>query len=140
MGKSYWFECSKCGYRAKVSGRADRGVNCFVQTIVCFDCKELYDGIIRLKVSAEAPLSKNRTDRNGVKSLSQNRANRRAPAFQSVLNRLPFRATQPFKWLQFNAQCPVSSIHRVQNWNDPGKCPRCGIYLDKNALPYKMWD
>ena len=24
MGRSYWFECSRCGYRAKASGRLDR--------------------------------------------------------------------------------------------------------------------
>jgi hypothetical protein len=30
MGRSYWFECPKCGYRAKVSGRADRGLSFFV--------------------------------------------------------------------------------------------------------------
>jgi transcription elongation factor Elf1 len=52
MGRSYWFECARCGYRAKVSGRVDRGFNFFVQTIVCRDCKELYDAVTRIKVAA----------------------------------------------------------------------------------------
>ena len=53
MGRSYWFECPKCGYRAKVSGRADRGLSFFVQTILCRDCRELYDAVIRLRVPDE---------------------------------------------------------------------------------------
>ena len=54
MGRSYWFERSRCGYRAKVSGRADRGLHCVVQTILCRDCKELYDAVIRLRISEPA--------------------------------------------------------------------------------------
>ena len=57
MGRSYWFECVKCGYRAKVSGRADRGLNFFVQTILCRDCRELYDAITRVKIPDEFGLS-----------------------------------------------------------------------------------
>ena len=53
MGRSYWFECPKCGYRAKVSGRADQGLTFFVQTILCCDCRELYDAVTRLKVPDE---------------------------------------------------------------------------------------
>jgi hypothetical protein len=51
MGRSYWFECPKCGYRAKVSGRADRGLTLFVQTILCSDCRQLYDAVTRLRVA-----------------------------------------------------------------------------------------
>ena len=54
MGRSYWFECPKCGYRAKVSGRADRGLSFFVQTILCRDCRELYDAVTRLRVPDES--------------------------------------------------------------------------------------
>src|SRR5215831_14184587 len=56
VGRSYWFECSKCGYRTKVAGRADRGLSFFVQTIVCRDCKELYDAVSRVKVPDESGL------------------------------------------------------------------------------------
>ena len=50
MGRTHWFECGKCGYRAKVSGRADRGLNFFVQTVSCLDCRQLYDAVTRVRV------------------------------------------------------------------------------------------
>ena len=50
MGRSYWFECARCGYRAKVSGREDRGRTFFVQTEFCRDCRELYDAVSRALV------------------------------------------------------------------------------------------
>ena len=53
MGRSYCFECPTCGYRAKVSGRADRGLTFFVQTILCLDCRQLYDAVTRLRVPDE---------------------------------------------------------------------------------------
>jgi hypothetical protein len=50
MGRSFWFECSRCGYRATVSGGADRGRDLFVQTISCRDCRKLYDAVTRLRI------------------------------------------------------------------------------------------
>ena len=35
----------------KSSGRADRGLSFFVQTILCRDCRELYDAVTRLRVA-----------------------------------------------------------------------------------------
>jgi len=140
MGRSYWFECPKCGYRAKVSGRADRGLSFFVQTILCRDCRELYDAVTRLRVPDESV-------RWGVfagwqRSSIQKpqKSFREAPPFQAALNRLPQTGVKRFKWLPFKIQCPVSSAHRVRNWNDPDKCPKCGIFLEKSALPYRLWD
>jgi hypothetical protein len=144
MGRSYWFECSKCGYRAKVSGKADRGRDCFVQTIVCRDCKMLYDAVTRVRVAEATP--RNGTFRAGEmrwgnsRGLSTDRRTTAPPSFQSVLNRLPATGMEGFKWLQFKLQCPISSFHRVESWNDPDRCPRCGLYLEKNALPYRIWE
>ena len=64
----------------------------------------------------------------------------RAASFQAVLNRLPQTGVKRFKWLPFKIQCPVSAIHRVRSWNDPDQMPKCGIYLEKSALPYRLWD
>jgi hypothetical protein len=140
MGRSYWFECSKCGYRAKVSGRPDRGVGFFVQTILCRDCKELYDAVTRVKV----PDGMARWGSfAGWQWAGLQTGSPRAgtpPPFQAVLNRLPPRGVKRFKWLSFKLQCPVSPIHRVRSWNDPDKCPRCGIFLEQSALPYRLWD
>ncbi len=138
MGRSYHFECGKCGYRAKVSGRADRGINFHVQTILCRDCKELYDAIIRLR----APDERRKGWRWGthrLRLLSHPRAPKMPPKFEIVLNRLPVLLGDT-RWVQYPLQCPVSPVHRVQSWNDPDKCPRCGIFLDKNAVPYRIWE
>jgi hypothetical protein len=40
----------------------------------------------------------------------------------------------------FKLQCPVSAMQRVRGWDNPDKCPRCGVYLEKSALPYRFWD
>jgi len=136
MGRSYWFECPRCGYRAKVSGRADRGLNLFVQTIVCQDCKELYDAVTRIRVP----------DRNGDLRQSNHKMRtlldiqRRPPTFLAALNRLTLVGGEKLGWIQFAVQCPVASFHRVKPWTDPDKCPRCGIYLEKNVLPYRIWE
>lgn len=138
MGRSYWFECAKCGYRAKVAGRADRGVNVFVQTIVCHDCKELYDAVTRIRVADRpAPAGSEQLHR---KLGTWQEGLKRPPSFAGALNRLAFTGTRNLKWVQFPVQCPVASFHRIKPWTDPDKCPRCGIYLEKNTLPYRIWD
>ena len=140
MGRSYWFECTKCGYRAKVSGRADRGLNFFVQTILCRDCKELYDAVIRLRVPNEFGGWANfgRLRKVGMQGTAPRMT--RPPSFQAVLNRLPPTGVKRFKWVTFKPQCPVSPIHRVRSWSEPDRCPKCGLFLEKNALPYRLWD
>ena len=49
MGRTYSFECSRCGYRVRVAGGADEGEHFAVQTIACADCKELHDVVTRFK-------------------------------------------------------------------------------------------
>jgi hypothetical protein len=140
MGRLYSFECSKCGYRARVSGRADRGLNLFVQTIACLDCKELYDAVTRLRIPDG--------DGDRPKSAAQRRSDGptrawtpdRPPRFELALNRLLYFGVREAKWLQFKTQCPVSPLHRVQNWNAPEKCPKCGLFLERTTLPYRIWD
>jgi ribosomal protein S27AE len=120
MGRSYQFDCSKCGYRAKVAGRADRGLDFFVQTIACHDCKALFDMVTRLKVpdeEKEQGLLPPAFRRNKFFLFQRNTSV--PPDFETVLNRLPYR---------------------VRAWNDPDKCPRCGVYMDRSALPYRIWE
>jgi hypothetical protein len=142
MGRSYLFECSRCGYRAKVSGKPDRGLDFFVQTILCHDCKALLDAVTKLRVPDEYPPGLPRPGL-GLKSRrlwNLHRASNKAPTFDAALNRLPYHGIRRFRWLQFKPQCPVSPVHRVQEWTDPGECPHCGIYLEKSALPFRIWD
>jgi Zn-finger nucleic acid-binding protein len=62
------------------------------------------------------------------------------PTFQAVLNRLPLTGVKRSRWLPFKPQCPVSTLHRIRSWNDPDHCPKCGVFLEKSALPYRLWD
>ena len=139
MGRSYWFECPKCGYRAIVAGRADQGLDLVVQTILCRDCKQLCDVVTRMRVADEAVgLGSGIGIRKG--RLAKARPVTAPPTFQSALNRLPPSGARPYRWLSFKLQCPVSALHRVRSWNEPDYCPKCGIFLEKSALPYRLWD
>ena len=136
MGRSYLFECSKCGYKASVSGGADNGLLFGVQTAVCRDCRNLFDSVVRLRIpdmGFKIPWQFQRLE-------AQKTPREPPPTFESALNRLPPVGIKKFKWTQFKVRCPVSLAHRVQAWNDPGKCPRCGAFLEKNALPFRYWE
>jgi hypothetical protein len=142
MGRSYWFECVRCGYRAKVSGGSDRGLNVFVQTVMCRDCKELFDAVTKLRLPDDPrdALQRHGAGLQRLKPFARPRAPKRAPSFQAALNRLTYVGLTQLRWVQFPLQCPVSTVHRIQSWTEPDKCPRCGLYLEKNALPYRIWD
>src|SRR2546430_1627238 len=116
MGRSYWFECPRCGYRAKVSGRADRGLNFFVQTIACQGCKALYDAVTRVKVP-RAPAQGKVAGRGTMARRNPYCGLSVAPTFESMLNRLPYTGIRRFRSLSFDLQCPLSPAHRVQLWN-----------------------
>ena len=46
MGTSYEFVCTLCGYSKVVSGGNDVGMLSAATTIICKDCKELYDIVV----------------------------------------------------------------------------------------------
>lgn len=123
MGRTYLFECPKCGYRAHVSGGADEGEHFSVETIACADCRQLYDAVTKLKAWSR---------------LKTGYALKTPPKFAAVLNRLPPRGARP--WLKFKPACPVSPLHRVRPWRRPDKCPQCGTFLEQNAIPFRLWD
>ena len=123
MGRTYLFECFRCGYRARVSGGVGTGLHFAVQTIVCADCKELYDAVTEFKTTAATAADGN------IKT---------APGFAAVLNRLPPRGARPR--LKFKPACPVSPKHRVRAWTRPDKCPKCGMFMEQNGLPFRLWD
>ncbi|MBE0542392.1 MAG: hypothetical protein IH623_13485 [Verrucomicrobia bacterium] len=137
MGRTYLFECPRCGYRAKVAGGADRGFHFAVQTILCLECKELYDAVTELKVPFAPALSRWKLKTSRLDSVKAPVA---PPTFQAALNRLAFTGVKRFRWLRFKAVCPISARHRVRDWKQPGKCPKCGILVECNALPFRIWD
>jgi hypothetical protein len=121
MGRTYLFECSRCGYRARVSGGVDRGRHVAVQTILCIDCKELYDAVIEFKPSSSRE--------NNPKAI---------PRFAALLNRLPPRGGR--RWVKFKLVCPNSVRHRIRLWKQPDKCPKCGTFLEPGPIPFRRWD
>ena len=121
MGRTYLFECSKCGYRARVSGSADRGRHVAVQTILCSECKELYDAVVEFK-----PLS-----RKEIHS-------KVTPRFVALINRLP--PCRVRHWVKLKLVCPISARHRIRLWKQPDKCPKCGTFLEPGAIPFRRWD
>ena len=122
MGRTYLFECSRCGYHAGVAGGADEGDHFAVQTIACADCKVLYDAVIRMRISPRLKENPPAT----------------APKFTAVLNRLPPRGVR--QWQKFKPGCPASSLHRIRPWQQPGKCPKCGMFMERDGLPFRIWD
>ena len=124
MGRTYLFECSLCQYRAKISGGADSGLHCEVQTVRCRDCRELFDVFTRVRRRPGAV----------AKFLQFFR-----PEIPPVVLR-GGGAGQPLVWEKFKLTCPVQPKHLVEAWNDPGRCPRCCNFLEKNGLPFRLWD
>ena len=50
MGAAFKFDCPSCGYSAEVTGDATFGFMAATETVVCLDCKQLYDvGIGRVE-------------------------------------------------------------------------------------------
>jgi hypothetical protein len=122
MGKTYVFECGLCHYRAKISGGGDSGVDCEVQTIACRDCRELFD-VFRRARRQSAPAAKFKPSHPEIPPVA-----------------LPGSPARANGWQEFKLACPVNRKHLVEPWNDPGRCPRCGNYLEKNGLPFRLWD
>jgi hypothetical protein len=142
MGRTYFFECSKCGYRAKVSGGADRGFHFAVQTVLCFECKELHDAVTEFRKTAVSPLAEP-VGRKRMKLFAEARARKaalRPPTFLAALSRLPPPGAKSFFWQRYAPACPAFPRHRIRAWNQPDRCPKCGVILEQSALPYRIWE
>ena len=127
MGRTYHFECPQCQYHAKVSGGADSGVHCEVQTVVCHDCRELLDVFTNLQFDESAP--------------------ERRPKFPGFFRpEIPpiFLVDSTGKrrlvWQKFEPTCPVNMRHKIEPWHDPGRCPRCGNFMEKGGIPFRQWE
>lgn len=133
MGRTYLFECPQCHYRARISGGADGGRHCEVQTVVCRDCRELFDVVTREH-------RREGEDGRPVKF----------PGFQwpdiptIVLGESsvsPAKAPRPrLIWRNRELSCRVDEKHFVEAWSDPGRCPHCGNFMEKTGRPFRVWD
>lgn len=128
MGRTYHFECPYCQYRAKVSGGADSGIHCEVQTVVCRDCRELFDVFTKVRRPAD-----------GSSSAATKFPGFFRPEIPPVILQGGISG-QRLIWEKFKPACPVDSKHFVEAWKDPGRCPHCGNFMEKNGLPFRLWD
>lgn len=126
MGRTYHFECPLCHYRADISGGTDSGVHCEIQTVKCHDCRELYDVFTKLRRRADDP--------------------GKPPKFPGFFRpEIPPVILRDGKnprlvWQKFVPSCPVEPKHQVEAWKDPGRCPRCGNFMEKNGIAFRLWD
>jgi hypothetical protein len=132
VGRTYLFECPLCQYRAKVSGGADSGLHCQIQTVVCRECRQLFDVFTRQRRRADVA--------DVIKFPGFYR-----PEIPPVIlgdSSVNPRRDPPRRlvWREFALACPVEPAHFVEPWTDPGRCPRCGNFLEKNGLPFRLWD
>jgi len=122
MGRTYLFECSKCGYHVRVAGGADEGAHFAVLTIACADCRELHDVVTLFKTPPQPEENLPKT----------------TPKFAVALNRLPPSGAR--QCLKFKPACPVASWHRIRPWKQPDRCPKCGDFLERDGIPFRVWD
>jgi hypothetical protein len=139
MGRTYLFECAKCGYRVTVAGGAARGPHLAVQTIHCLDCRELHDAVTDLKVPA-TPAPKLKDWKLKPTPFAPGPSEEPPPTFAAALNYLVIGSGKRFRWVHYQTACPVAARHRIRVWKQPGKCPKCGVFLDGGGTPFKVWD
>lgn len=130
MGRSYLFECGKCGYRAAVTGGRAEGRALKVQSIRCRDCRAVYDCVLALRSTINKPLQ------NPFTELPEELR----PTVMQAINRLPAPGPTSWEWTQFELSCPEDSTHQIEPWKRPWRCPRCGAYMDRSALPHRLWE
>jgi len=139
MGRTHLFECTKCGYRATVTGGGAHGPHLAVQTIHCLDCRELFDAVTELKVPATLVSSLPRWKLKPT-PFENGPSEEKPPTIAAALNYLVVGRGQHFRWVRYQTVCPVSARHRIRLWKQPGKCPKCGAFLEGSGTPVKAWD
>jgi len=70
MGQTRDHVCSACGYRANVSGGPDAGEMCETLTVVCQQCRALYDVVTAEHGRDAAPPNRNSVKPSCPKSAS----------------------------------------------------------------------
>lgn len=126
MGRTFHFHCTHCAYHADLSGGADAGVNCDVQTIRCHECRELFDVFTRVRRPAES--------QEYVKKFSALGRREIPPVI------LRGRPPRRLEWQTVKLACPRSDKHFVEPWKNPGRCPRCHAFMEPVGLPFRLWE
>ncbi len=133
MGKTFHFHCTQCSYRASISGGADGGLNCDVQTILCRECRELFDVFTRVRRVV------------GRKEFALKFSAFTRPEIPPVILRDSLFALKPakprqFEWQKMKLACPAVAKHFVEAWKHPGHCPRCHAFMEQEGLSLRVWE
>jgi len=133
MGRTFHYQCTQCQYHADLSGGADSGLDCDVQTILCRDCRELFDVFTRVRRVA------------GRKEFVRNFSAITRPEIPPVILRDSLFARKPaeprqFEWQKIKLACPVAAKHFVETWKHPSRCPRCHAFMEQEGLPFRVWE
>jgi hypothetical protein len=153
MGRLFAFECERCGYRARVSGGADRAAVCFIQTVSCARCRELVDVATHVRLPRAKPprLPKIAAQRRAAapawdEALASvvlpdhvHSSRVLADPFPSMIDRL-LPGTSARNWIALAKRCPADPSHIIQDWNHPGPCPRCGAFMNRMSAPLLDFD
>jgi hypothetical protein len=121
MGRTFIFDCEKCGYQARAAGGLAEGLDVVAQTVHCTDCRALYDAVTAIRVPIEESHS-------------------RAPRLEEIIARLQLTDRDSLRWQHFEPACPVAADHEVQEWRHPGKCPLCATFMEPSGLPFRVWN
>jgi len=113
MGTKYQFTCKHCNYETVVSGGDDVGMRCRTTTISCQDCGELFD-----VVTSDEPWDES------------------AALSDDELVCPGQAAGDPDD--DEDADRPNPG-HRVQRWEYPGPCPKCGQPMTRGRVDV-LWD
>ncbi len=165
MAQIRQFRCPNCDFRAEASGGEDRGLEIYIQTVVCNECKELLDVPMR---RFELPKDKAQVfpDPQQKPLLSawvKFKAGEmsRASKPDSVAAQYPHLAHY---WKKVNLKCPNNPYHKVQAWfgmhlpleeevekgasygssddtskRASGACPRCSHNMIRSQ-PLATWE
>jgi hypothetical protein len=133
MGRTFHFQCTQCRYRADISGGADSGLDCDVQTILCRECRELFDVFTRVRRAT------------GHRKFARNFSAFVRPEIPPVILRDSLFARKRagprrFEWQKMKLECPVAAKHFVEAWKHPGRCPRCHAFMEQEGLPFRVWE
>jgi hypothetical protein len=107
-------------------------MHCEIQTIICRDCRQLYDVFTRQRRRKDA------LDQIKFPGFHQPDL---PPVIlgESSVNPSPEPPT-PLIWCDYELACPVEPDHFVEVWRDPGRCPRCGNFMERSGSPFRAWD
>jgi len=99
---------------------------------LCRECRQLYDVYLKVRRRAGAMAK--------VKFPGFFRPEIPPVVLRESTSRPATGQTPKLVWQKFTPMCPVDAKHKVEVWKEPGRCPRCGCFMEKGGFPFRSWD